>query len=410
MIRVNHLFATTLWLAFLTGCASIAPQEPLVCPAAVACPICEVCTAPPGTTTTPLPLPAKTELFEPGSFADLPGWRNDNMNNVLGALRASCARLRNTTGWQDACAAANSVNAAGLRDFFEARFVPWRVADADGGTSGLVTGYYEPLLRGSRARQGAYGVPLYGPPDDLLTIDLAAINPELRNMRLRGRIEGRRIVPYFSRAEIDRGAAPLSGKELVWVDDAIEAFFLQIQGSGRIQLNTGETLRLGYADQNGHPYVSIGRTLIERGELAASAASMQGIQAWARANPARLPELLAQNPSYVFFRELPRQSGDPSLGPPGAMGAPLTPERSIAVDPRFIPLGAPVYLATTRPGKEEPLNRLVFAQDTGGAIRGAVRADYFWGFGADAGAEAGRMRQQGRLWVLWPKGSTPPKQ
>ncbi|MFM9970952.1 MAG: murein transglycosylase A [Burkholderiales bacterium] len=285
--------------------------------------------------------------------------------------------------------------------------VPWRIATAEGNTQGLVTGYYEPLLRGSRTRQGAFQIPLYSAPDDLLTIDLSAINPELRNMRLRGRIEGRRVVPYFSRAEIDAGTAPLKGKELVWVDDVIEAFFLQIQGSGRIQFNNGDTLRLGYADQNGHPYISIGRVLIEQGELRSSDASMQGIQAWARANPSRLAELLAQNPSYVFFRELPRSSSDPNLGPPGALGVALTPQRSIAVDPRFIPLGAPIYLATTRPNKDEPLNRLVFAQDTGGAIRGAVRADYFWGFGAAAGAEAGRMRQQGRLWLLWPKGSTP---
>ncbi len=330
------------------------------------------------------------------------------MADALGALRTSCTRLRNRPDWRDACAAAASTGADRLRQFFEEHFLPWRVSAADGNTEGLITGYYEPLLRGSRIRQGAYRVPLYAPPDDLLIVDLAAINPDLRNLRLRGRIEGRRVVPYFSRAEIERGAAPLSGKELAWVDDAVEAFFLQIQGSGRVQLDNGDTLRLGYAEQNGHPYVSIGRALIERGELQASEASMQGIQAWARANPARLPELLAQNPSYVFFRELPKASSDPALGPPGAMGTALTPQRSIAVDPRFIPLGVPVFLATSMPGKSEPLRRLVFAQDTGGAIRGAVRADFFWGFGAEAGNQAGSMRQQGRMWVLWPKGSQPP--
>ena len=392
----------------LAGCASLTPPEMLACPAPVACTACQICAAPPAPELPSSVLP-RAELFEAVSFTELPGWRDDDMTQVLGALRASCARLRGSPGWQGACAAANGVGTSELRAFFEAHFVPWRVAASDGKVEGLITGYYEPLLRGSRVRQRGYEVPLYSPPDDLLTIDLSSINPELRNLRLRGRVEGRRVVPYFSRAEIDRGAAPLAGRELVWVDDAIEAFFLQIQGSGRIQLESGETLRLGYADQNGHPYVSIGRTLIEWGELRASDASMQGIQAWARANPARLVELLSQNPSYVFFRELPRQSSDPALGPPGAMGAPLTAERSIAVDPRFIPLGVPVYLSTTRPAREEPLNRLVFAQDTGGAIRGAVRADYFWGFGADAGTQAGRMRQQGRLWVLWPKGYQPPK-
>lgn len=408
MSRVKRLAALVSMAGVIAGCASLTPQETEACAAPVACSACQICTAPPAS-VPPAPAPPRTELFEAASFADLPGWRDDDMAQVLGAMRASCARLRSSPVWQSACAAANGVSAAELRPYFEAHFVPWRVAAADGNAEGLVTGYYEPLLRGSRVRRNAYDVPLYGQPDDLLTIDLSSVSPELRNLRLRGRIEGRRVVPYFSRAEIDRGAAPLAGRELVWVDDAIEAFFLQIQGSGRIQLDSGETLRLGYADQNGHPYVSIGRTLIERGELRASDASMQGIQAWARANPARLGELLSQNPSYVFFRELPRQTSDPSLGPPGAMGAPLTAERSIAVDPRFIPLGVPVYLSTTRPARDEPLNRLVFAQDTGGAIRGAVRADYFWGFGADAGREAGRMRQQGRLWVLWPKGFQPPK-
>lgn len=392
----------------MAGCAGLAPPEQASCPAPVVCTACQVCPAVPSP-EQPTPTPARAELFTAASFADLPGWRDEDMNNVLGALRGSCGRLRGNPAWQEACAAANGAGTTGLREFFESRFVPWQVTAANGSSEGLVTGYYEPLLRGSRARRGAYAVPLYAPPDDLLTIDLSAVNPDLRNLRLRGRIEGRRVVPYFSRAEIERGAASLAGKELVWVDDAIEAFFLQIQGSGRIQLDSGETVRLGYADQNGHPYVSIGRTLIERGDLRANEASMQGIQAWARANPSRLQELLAQNPSYVFFRELPRQSGDPALGPPGAMGVPLTPERSIAVDPRFIPLGVPVFLATTRPGSNEALNRLVFAQDTGGAIRGEVRADYFWGFGAEAGREAGRMRQQGRMWVLWPKGSQPPR-
>jgi membrane-bound lytic murein transglycosylase A len=230
-------------------------------------------------------------------------------------------------------------------------------------------------------------------------IDLAAVAPETKNLRLRGRLDGRRVVPYFSRAEIENGAAPVAGKEIVFVDDPIEAFFLQIQGSGRVRLDSGEEVRIGYADQNGHPYQSIGRYLVDKGELKIGEASMQGIQAWARANPARLPELLNQNPSFVFFRELPPAD----TGPIGALGVPLTAERSIAVDPRFVPLGAPVYLATTRPNSDLPLERLVLAQDTGGAIRGAVRADFFWGTGPEAGSLAGRMRQQGRMWVLLPK-------
>ncbi|MGA8054964.1 MAG: murein transglycosylase A, partial [Burkholderiales bacterium] len=332
-----------------------------------------------------------------------PGWREDDPSQAWGAFLASCSAVKSRAPWQNVCARAaalGTASPASIRAFFESSFIPYRVANGDGATTGLVTGYYEPLLRGSRDKRAPYVNPLYAPPDDLLVIDLASINPDLQNMRLRGRLDGKRVVPYFSRAEIEGGKAPVAGKEIVFVDDPIEAFFLQIQGSGRVRLENGELLRVGYADQNGHPYRSIGRYLVDRGELPLSDASMQGIAAWARANPRRLSELLDANPSYVFFRELPNSEG----GPLGALGVPLTPERSIAVDPRFVPLGAPVWLATTRPNAVTPLQRLVVAQDTGGAIRGAVRADFFWGFGPAAGQAAGRMRQEGRLWVLLPRG------
>ena len=221
------------------------------------------------------------------------------------------------------------------------------------------------------------------------------------------------MIPYWSRADIDAGRAPLDGKTLVYVDDPVEAFFLQIQGSGRVQLADGSVIRVGYADQNGHPFRSIARVLIDRGEISADRASMQGIKAWARANPAKLPALLEENPSYVFFREVapfPPGSLEAGIdGPIGTLGVPLAAGRTIAVDPRSVPLGAPVYLATTWPLSTMPLDRLVLAQDTGGAIRGAIRADFFWGFGADAGRDAGRMRQDGRMWILWPKGAPPPR-
>jgi peptidoglycan lytic transglycosylase A len=351
-----------------------------------------------------------TNVFEQVTFDDLPGWTDGEQASAWPALLASCQALRFRDGWRAVCAevAASPPPAddTAARRFLEARFVPWRLAASDGRIDGLVTGYYEPLLRGSRVRQAPFVFPLYAPPDDLLTIDLSAVNPDLRNLRLRGRLQGRKVVPYYSRAEIEAGAAPVAGKELVWVDDAVEAFFLQIQGSGRIRLGNGDVVRVGYADQNGHPYQSIGRYLIERGELQPGEASMQGIHAWAAAHPDRLGELLNQNPSYVFFRELPL--ADPSAGPVGALGVPLIPQRSIAVDPRYVPLGAPAFLATTWPSSDLPLHRLVVAQDTGGAIRGPVRADYFWGFGADAGALAGRMRQAGRMWVLLPAAVKPP--
>jgi membrane-bound lytic murein transglycosylase A len=267
-----------------------------------------------------------------------------------------------------------------------------------------VTGYYEPLLRGSRVPSQKYPVPLYRVPDDLLIVDLASVYPELSKLRLRGRLQGRRVVPYPSRSEIS-DANPLAGSELVWVDDPIEAFFLQIQGSGRVQFENGEMVRVGYGDQNGHPYRSIGRWLVEQGELTLDQASMQGIKSWSERNPARLKELLDRNPSYVFFRELPL--GDPKAGPVGALGVALTPGYSLAADTRFVPPGALVVLATTEPTTGAALTRPMLVQDTGGAITGPLRFDFFWGYGAEAGGRAGRQRSEGSAWVLVPKGVNP---
>ena len=298
------------------------------------------------------------------------------------------------------------IDAGVLRRFFESRFAPYLLTNPDGSTNGLVTGYYEPLLRGARTRSATFSQPVLGVPPDLLTIDLADVLPDLKNMRLRGRLQGNKVVPYYSRADIVSHEKEFADRVLFWVDDAIELFFLQIQGSGRIKLPDGKMVRVGYADQNGHPYQSIGRVLIERDELKTDQASMQGIQAWARANPDKLNDLLNANPSYVFFRELPLK-GNAEDGPLGALGIPLTRERSIAVDPINVPLGAPVFLSTTKPNSSTPLRRLMLAHDTGGAIRGVVRADFFWGFGAEAGAQAGRMKQQGQMWVLLPPGVAP---
>ena len=233
---------------------------------------------------------------------------------------------------------------------------------------------------------------------------MGALFPQFRGQIVRGRLQGKRVVPYFNRAEIDAGEAPaLPGHEIFWVENPVELFFLQIQGSGRIDLADGTRVMIGYAEQNGHPYASIGKKLIDMGELKPEEASMQGIKNWAEKHPVELPVLLGHNPSYVFFRELP----DNLSAPIGALGVPLTNEYSIAVDPRTISLGMPVFLTTTQPNSSEPLNRLVFAQDTGGAIKGAVRADFFWGFGELAAFKAGRMKQSGKMWVLFPKGGEP---
>lgn len=392
LIRGNQIsracVITLVVLLVLAGCATRedkAKRAPAVAP------------APEVAATPPLAAPALREA----SWSDLPGWREDDTALAWEAFMRSCGAIGDEIGWQSVCDAAQTLanpDQQRARDFFEAHFRPYRVVDVKGYDEGLITGYYEPLLRGSRTPDSRYRYPVYGVPDDLLTIDLAKLYPELQGKRLRGRVEGQRVVPYYDRAQIERGSGALAGKELVWVDDPIELFFLQIQGSGRVVLDTGEVLRLGYADSNGHPYSSIGKQLVDRGDLPLERASMQGIKDWARRNPGRVRELLDHNASYVFFRELP---GD-LPGPIGALGVPLTPRRSVAVDKRIVPLGAPVFIATTYPLTDAPLNRLMLAQDTGGAIRGAVRADFFWGFGDDAAREAGRMKQPLHMWVLLP--------
>lgn len=362
---------------------------------------------PPGATTFPpttIPRAPINALLRPASFASLPGWSADDQRQALPALMASCAVLSRREEWRAPCIHAAALGKADLetvRNFFEKDFKPYRVTNPDGSTQGLVTGYYEPLLHGSRKRGGPYQTPLHKAPNDLLTIDLASAYPEFKGMRLRGKVVGNKVVPYPSREELMRSNA-LSGDEILWVDDPIDAFFLQVQGSGRVQLaGSNEVVRIAYADQNGLPYKSIGRYLIDKGELTLSQASAQGIKKWLAAHPAREQELLNANPRYIFFKE--EKLVDPNEGPKGALGVPLTPMRSIAVDRDYIPLGAPVFLSTTEPNSSVPLRRLVMAQDTGSAIKNAVRADYFWGFGDAAGEEAGKMKQRGQMWVLLPK-------
>ena len=396
------LAAALAALLVLAGCETVKPPPEPAPPKEPPAPPKE---PPPA----PKPPPAgMAGVLRQASWEQLPGWREDDPSAAWQAFLTSCKSLSRQEAWQGACAAAQAAGQPrreAARAFFEFHFTPFQVVHADGSEEGLITGYYEPLLRGSRKPSARYRFPLFGVPDDLLVIDLTEVYPELKGMRLRGRLDGRRVLPYYDRGQIEQGRAPLAGRELVWVDDPIELFFLQIQGSGRIRLDNGESMRVGYADQNGHPYRSIGRLLVERGDLPLEKASMQGIQAWARANPGRLTELLNHNASYVFFRELPADLP----GPLGALGLPLAARRSIAIDPGFVPLGAPVFIATTWPLSSRPLNQLMMAQDTGGAIRGPVRADFFWGFGNEAAREAGRMRQPLRMWVLLPKGYRVPE-
>ena len=400
-----RFFPALIVLLALAGCAPLAVEPaptPAACPPPQACPACPVCPA------VEPPKPAEKPL-QPADWSDLPGWGEDDPGAAFAALVASCRSLERQEQWQPVCGSARELNdksdksAPALRAWFEAQFRPWALVNPDGTRNGLITGYYEPILKGSRRQARGYAHPVFGPPEDMIVVELAQLYPELKHLRLRGRLEGRKLIPYYSRSEWTPQESKRSPEALLWIDDAIDLFFMQIQGSGQVQLADGSRVRLNYADQNGHPYRSIGRWLIERGELKPEQASMQGIKAWARANPTRLAELLNANPSLVFFRELPVEGS----GPQGAMGLALTPERSLAVDPRHVPLGAPIWLATTRPNSEQALNRLMLGQDTGGAIRGVVRADFFWGSGAEAGSQAGKMRQQGRMWVLMPRAYQP---
>lgn len=321
------------------------------------------------------------------NWKQLPGWYNDSLIGTLSALKQSCIKLNNQEKWQTICREiinVDELNSKASRDFFEKYFTPYPLLNADGTDIGLVTGYYEPLLYGSRKKSEKYAYPLYRWPNALA-----------------------RDTKLPARAALSQSQY-LAGNELVYVDDPIDMFFLQVQGSGRIILDDGHIMRVGFSASNNQPYRSIGSWLIQQGELTAGQATMQGIKKWARLNPQKINTLFNINPRFVFFKELTsagRIGDDQSKldGPIGALGVPLTPERSIAVDPTAIDLGVPIFLSTTHPINNSQLNRLVFAQDTGSAIKGVVRADYFWGFGDAAGEVAGRTKQSGKMWVLVPK-------
>jgi membrane-bound lytic murein transglycosylase A len=368
--------------------------------------------------------PAPQLGLQPVAFERLDGWQQDDPRDALAAFRRSCDELL-TRGdgplgpdpasgrpadWQEPCSAAaapaSSASAAAARSFFEAWFVPYQVHD-NGNPEGLFTGYYEPVLNGSRLPSPRYPVPLHLAPPDLRRIDLGSFNPDLAGYSIYGRIESGEFVPYYSRAEIEGGVLVGQRLELLWVDDPIAKFFLQIQGSGQVRLDDGEVVRVGYASQNGQPYRAIGRDLIENGALRQEEVSLQSIRAWLQTHPQDAAAMMARNRSYIFFREQPQLAA--SDGPLGAAGVPLTAGRSLAVDRRFLPLGAPIWLDTSAPWPDgdAPLRRLMVAQDTGGAIKGVVRGDVYWGAGATAEAVAGRMKSTGRYAILLPRERVP---
>jgi membrane-bound lytic murein transglycosylase A len=339
--------------------------------------------------------------LKPVSFAEIEGWAGDDHEAAFAALLKSCRKksARDEPACKEALGLGEKLDRNAARRFFETHYVPHRV---EGVPPGLVTGYYEPEVSGSRERSDKFQVPVYGRPDDLVQVkpDLlrALFNDSLSVMRRKGE----QLVPYYTRAEIEAGALRGKGLELLYLDDPVELFFMQIQGSGRVRLTDGAWVRLGYAAKNGHSYTSIGKRLLERGEKPPQGLTMQGLKSWLRADPARGRALMHENASYVFFRELPE--AEAREGPIGAQGVPLTPGRSLAVDASYHSLGTPVFV--TAPDLAvggTPFRRLMIAQDVGSAIKGPQRGDIFFGTGDAAGAVAGTTKEAASFYILLPK-------
>lgn len=368
-------------------------------------------------------------------YAEIPSWRQGALGGSLKAFRQSCRKLADAPQWAQVCRVASQISEHHFvsRVFFEDYFTPWRISH-NGNPAGTVTGYYEPAIRGSLTPTARARFPVYGIPDDFISVPVTAadrgktliyIRPTgknrgviaadgipadlrqfpvtARSRAIKGRVENGRFVPYYTRAEINAGALNGKAPVLAYADDPVELFFMQVQGSGRLQTPDGRSIALAYADKNEHPYRSIGRYMADRGYLPLAQTDMQGIKDWLRANPHKLAEIMGANPSFVFFR----RGSESAQGPVGSLGVPLTPEYSVAVDRHHIDLGAPVFVATTDPRNGMALNLLTVAQDTGSAITGGVRIDYFWGYGEEAGRNAGKMKYPGYVWLLLPNGVLP---
>lgn len=422
--------------AIMAGCAkrpqptvSLPPSPVLTAPAT---PIPPAAPLPIGTTTT-----GGGAEYRVVTHHSLPQWTSQSFSKSLHAFQLGCSKLKAQADWKNVCdqAAQTPRNDQAARQFFETYFTPWQVS-YNGNQAGTITGYYEPVLHGDSKPTQQARFPIYGIPTDFVSVALPAhlrnskstvrIQPTSANSgiitpngsyladlsqfpisertrALKGRYVGNRLVPYFTRNQINGGALDNRAPIIGYANDPVELFFLHIQGSGRLKTPEGRYIRLGFADKNEYPYVSIGRYMADKGYLTLAQTTMQGIKAYMQAHPEKLAEVLGQNPSYVFFRELP---GD-DVGPIGALGTPLLGEYSGAVDRHYITLGAPLFVATTHPTQGNGLNRLIMAQDTGSAIKGAVRVDYFWGYGDEAGAVAGKQKHTGYVWQLLPNGVMP---
>lgn len=409
-VWINRLSPVVVAFA-LTACAPGLFQFPQPLPS----------DAPPGQVSEQ-PLGPAELVLTAQPFTVIPGWETGDLVGVMPVFLESCGkvarrpasapfgkhpRFGTVAEWNVLCEdarAASGRSPSALRYFFESRFEPFLVSNG-GDSEGLFTGYYEAELRGAWQPDSRYSVPIYARPNDLISVDLGKFRAEWAGRSIAGRIVGDKFEPYPSRAEINGGALGGRQLEILWVDSYIDAFFLQIQGSGRVLMNNGGYVRLGYAGRNGQRYVAVGRELMAAGIISQKDISMQTIRAWMEANPVGAMALMNKNPSYVFFRIMEEANAV------GAQGVQLTPGRSLAVDNAFIPYGTILLLDTTDPrdpSGNTPLRRLVVAQDTGSAIKGPVRGDLFWGFGKDAAAAAGVMKERGAYYVLLPRRPAPP--
>jgi membrane-bound lytic murein transglycosylase A len=390
--------------ALLSGCATVPPEKAPVAPVAPT-----------------LPPPEKVG-YNPVSFTALQGWQDNDPTPAFTAFKRSCLKISTlpadqgfgpaalatpVSDWQAACAAAAGIDAsniAAVRQYFEQNFRPLAVTFGDN-QNGLFTGYYEPEIRASLTCGGAYKSPLYGRPSDMITANLGLFRSDLKDQQIVGKVNGGKLIPYDSREAINKGVLSGKARVIACAADPVESFFLEIQGSGRLLLEDGQIVQIGYDGKNGRPYVAIGRELVRLGELKIEDVTLQSIKAWLAAHPDQAQAILDLNPSYVFFRRI---FGDYAIG---AEGVELTPGHSLAVDRSFLPLGAPVWLETDlpvidTPQSGQPFHRLMVAQDTGGAITGAVRGDIFWGAGSEAERLAGAMKQTGRYFILVPRAAS----
>ena len=339
------------------------------------------------------PVKPSTENMKAVSFSEIEGFYKDDLNHALDVFRKDCKKSKKNELFRDVCEKAEFESDG--KKFFTLYFQPYKLLDESSSDEGLITGYYEPLLYGSLKKTSRYKYPLYKTPKDMYIVDFTSIYPDLKTYKLRGKLVGNKVLPYDSREEIEKNPSK-DLEPIVYVDNKVDVFLLHVQGSGKVLLDTGELINVGYAEQNGRKFKGIGMYMLNKGYITKDELSAQGMKKYLDKNPSKADEVLNQNESYVFFQKS-------NQGATGSLGTPLTAKRNIAVDRSVIPLGMPVFLNTTNPLDKKPINQLMVAADVGGAIKGKVRADFFWGFGDSAFDYAGRMKEKGKMYVLMPK-------